>query len=143
MNSSGLQEHVGYLIRDLHGLQESFEREYYDLIRSAFLKYSFQARIGNMDGVLVTYHNTARIFGFQYVPLEEMDERLYGNKRAGQTIFERCMMLLEIINTEIVEHFPEQVRLLSPLCDPARFLTTCAICVTFRPVRCNVVGLTT
>ena len=89
---------------------ESFEREYYDLIRSAFLKYSFQARIGNMDGVFVTYHNTAQIFGFQYVPLTEMDERLYGNKRAGQQIFERCLRMLEIINTEITSHFPEQVR---------------------------------
>lgn len=63
-----------------------------------------------MDGVFVTYHNTARIFGFQYVPLEEMDERLYGNKRAGQPIFERCLQLLEVVNTELVSHFPGQVR---------------------------------
>ena len=90
---------------------ESFEREYYDLIRSAFLKYSFQARIGNMAGVFVTYHNTARIFGFQYIPLVEMDERLYGNARAGPAVFERCLRMLEIINTQITDYFPEQVRL--------------------------------
>ena len=34
-----MQENSGYLIRTLHGPLESFEKEYYDLIRSAFLKY--------------------------------------------------------------------------------------------------------
>lgn len=33
------KENSGYLIRKMTGLYESFEREYYDLIRSAFLKY--------------------------------------------------------------------------------------------------------
>jgi hypothetical protein len=33
------QENAGYLIKNQHGFLESFEREYYDLIRSAFLKY--------------------------------------------------------------------------------------------------------
>lgn len=33
------QANSGYLIRKMTGLFESFEREYYDLIRSAFLKY--------------------------------------------------------------------------------------------------------
>lgn len=36
-----LQDGSGYLIRQNHGLYESFEREYYDLIRSAFLKYRY------------------------------------------------------------------------------------------------------
>ncbi|KAI0086464.1 mitochondrial protein Pet127-domain-containing protein [Irpex rosettiformis] len=102
------EENSSYVIDRLYGRVESFEREYYDLIRSAFLKYSFQARIGNMDGVLVAYHNTARIFGFQYIPLEEMDERLYGNKDAGPLIFQRCVELLQVINDEITQHFPEQ-----------------------------------
>jgi hypothetical protein len=33
------EEGSGYQIRTLQGLVESFEKEYYDLIRSAFLKY--------------------------------------------------------------------------------------------------------
>jgi hypothetical protein len=33
------QEHTGYNIKKLYGELESFEKEYYDLIRSAFLKY--------------------------------------------------------------------------------------------------------
>lgn len=36
-----LQENSGYLIKTQHGRVESFEKEYYDLIRSAFLKYRF------------------------------------------------------------------------------------------------------
>lgn len=63
-----------------------------------------------MDGVLVAYHNTARIFGFQYIPLTEMDERLYGNKLAGPQIFAKCLELLQVISDEITYHYPEQVR---------------------------------
>jgi hypothetical protein len=33
------EESSGYQIHTLQGLVESFEKEYYDLIRSAFLKY--------------------------------------------------------------------------------------------------------
>ncbi|KAG1822459.1 mitochondrial protein Pet127-domain-containing protein [Suillus subaureus] len=115
------EENSGYLIRTLHGPLESFEKEYYDLIRSAFLKYSFQARIGNMDGVFVAYHNTARVFGFQYVSLEEMDARLFGQdvKPAGAVngdgaptrgarIFEKCVKVLEIVMDEIVGVFGER-----------------------------------
>lgn len=95
------EENSGYLIKKLTGPLESFEKEYYDLIRSAFLKYSFQARIGNMDGVLVAYHNTARIFGFQYVPLEEMEARLYG-PGDGSRVFDKCLRLLEFVLKEVV-----------------------------------------
>ncbi|TFK73566.1 Pet127-domain-containing protein [Pluteus cervinus] len=103
------EENSGYLIRSQNGLMESFEREYYDLIRSAFLKYNFQVRIGNMDGVFVAYHNTARLFGFQYVPLEEMDARLFGPEPGiGDRIFEKCLSILECVADEIIRCFPEQ-----------------------------------
>ncbi|KAG1837781.1 mitochondrial protein Pet127-domain-containing protein [Suillus subalutaceus] len=115
------EENSGYLIRTLHGPLESFEKEYYDLIRSAFLKYSFQARIGNMDGVFVAYHNTARVFGFQYVSLEEMDARLFGQDvkpagvvngdsapTRGARIFEKCVKVLEMVMDEIVGVFGER-----------------------------------
>lgn len=105
---NSIQANSGYLIRTLHGAFESFEREYYDLIRAAFLKYSFQARIGNMDGIFAAYHNTARIFGFQYIPLEEMDRALYGQKDVGARIFEKCLRMLEVINNEVTQLFPNQ-----------------------------------
>ncbi|EKM79419.1 hypothetical protein AGABI1DRAFT_59024 [Agaricus bisporus var. burnettii JB137-S8] len=101
------EENSGYLIRKQYGRYESFEREYYDLIRSAFLKYQFQARIGNMDGVIVAYHNTKQMFGFQYVPLEEMDERLFGpGEGLGDRVFKGCVGIMENLAEEIVGCFP-------------------------------------
>ncbi|GBE84993.1 Pet127-domain-containing protein [Sparassis crispa] len=102
------QDHVDYRIKSVHGPVESFEKEYYDLIRSAFLKYSFQARIGNMDGVFVAFHNTDQIFGFQYIPLEEMDMRLYGDSKAGPRVFTRCIGLMQAIFSEITTYLQEQ-----------------------------------
>lgn len=72
---------------------------------------SFQARIGNMDGVIVAYHNTARMFGFQYIPLEEMDQRLFGSAPGiGDRVFDKCVGLMERVADEVVECFPKQVR---------------------------------
>lgn len=45
---------------------------------NAFMKYGLQAKIGRMDGVIVAYHNTAEIFGFQYIPLDDMERCVYG-----------------------------------------------------------------
>lgn len=98
----------GYQIRSMTGPFESFEREYYDLCRSAMLKYSFQARIGAMDGVFVAYHNTSRMFGFQYVPLDEMDERLFGGREGGERVFSACLGFLEVIAEGVTSCFPEQ-----------------------------------
>jgi hypothetical protein len=39
MDQMNYEENSGYQIRHQHGILESFEREYFDLIRSAFLKY--------------------------------------------------------------------------------------------------------
>ena len=110
-DSKNWVENAGYLIRSLHGVTESFEREYCDLIRSAFLKYSFQARIGAMDGVMVAYHNTARVFGFQYIPLEEMEARLYGASERGERIFQRCIQVLELLLETATGAFPGKVGL--------------------------------
>ncbi|RDX42492.1 Pet127-domain-containing protein [Lentinus brumalis] len=92
----------------LTGRRGTFEEEYYDMIRSAFLEYSFQARIGNMDGILVAYHNTARIFGFQYISLREMDVSLFGRAGAGTRVFLRCVRLMELLYEEIAKCFPQQ-----------------------------------
>jgi hypothetical protein len=63
-----------------------------------------------MDGVFVAYHNTARVFGFQYISLDEMDERLFGGVGRGEPVFEKCIRLLEVIVEEITTMFPEMVR---------------------------------
>lgn len=72
--------------------------------------YSFQVRIGNMDGVMVAYHNTARMFGFQYIPLSEIDEAIFGTEPGvGDHIFNRCISLLESIAEEAISCFQQQV----------------------------------
>jgi hypothetical protein len=63
-----------------------------------------------MDGVMVTYHNTERIFGFQYISLDEMDGRLFGpTPGLGNKVFRHCVSLLEEIIEEASSFFPEQV----------------------------------
>ena len=111
MDIMNYKQHSTYLIRTLQGELESFEREYHDLVRSAFLKYGFQARIGNMDGILVAHHNTATIFGFRYIPLSEMDACLFGGECRGEAVFEKCVSLLEEILMEVIGAFPSQVRI--------------------------------
>eukprot|EP00656_Telonema_subtile_P014937 TRINITY_DN17736_c0_g1_i1.p1 TRINITY_DN17736_c0_g1~~TRINITY_DN17736_c0_g1_i1.p1 ORF type:complete len:493 (+),score=88.96 TRINITY_DN17736_c0_g1_i1:119-1597(+) len=85
-------------LNSLQGKWFSFEREYYDLIRSKFLAFSYQLRIGGMHGVFVAYHNTAEIFGFQYVPLTEIDNCIYGSSEMGQLTFEKgCHLLSDTV----------------------------------------------
>ncbi|KAL1917937.1 uncharacterized protein VTP21DRAFT_3771 [Calcarisporiella thermophila] len=97
---------IGYQINRSHGLFESFEREYYDMMRSAMLKYSLQVRIGSMDGIFVAYHNTAKIFGFQYISLDEMDARLFGNSVLGEESFLISLKLLRHVLDTVTERFP-------------------------------------
>jgi len=78
MDATNYEEGTGYQIKTRMGEWESYEREYHDMIRSAFLKYSLQVRMGRMDGIFVAFHNVERIFGFQYISLPEMDAALHG-----------------------------------------------------------------
>ncbi|KAN0062225.1 hypothetical protein ACQY0O_005406 [Thecaphora frezii] len=101
-------EGSGYQIRRATGLVESFEREYYDMIRAAFLKYNFQARIGHMDGIFVAYHTTSTIYGFQYISVEEMNERLFGSEEMADQSFKLCLGMLENILDAATNLFPKQ-----------------------------------
>lgn len=106
-------EGCGYQIRYARGLWESFEREYWDMVRAAFLKYNFQVRIGHMDGIFVAYHNTAQIFGFQYISLEEMNLRLFGSNEMGDKAYRLSIGLLELILDTATEHMPNETLALS------------------------------
>lgn len=101
---------VGYQIRKRFGTWESYEREYYDMMRSAFLKYSLQVRMGRMDGIFVAYHNTERLFGFQYVPLSEMDVALHGQEHSvlGDREFSLSIQVLNYIFDEATAKYPGQ-----------------------------------
>lgn len=104
------EEGMGYQIKSRHGTWESYEREYYDMMRSAFLKYSLQVRMGRMDGIFVAYHNIQRLFGFQYIPLPELDLALHGqtNETLGDREFLLSFKLLEDIFDQATDQYPEQ-----------------------------------
>ncbi|KAK6457608.1 uncharacterized protein RJT20DRAFT_24942 [Scheffersomyces xylosifermentans] len=94
-------ENNQYQIWRLNGEYESFEREYNDLIRTgALMKYMFQARIGQMDGIFVAYHNINTFFGFQYLPLEELDNVFY-NHESFETSKHTDPNLLEVDPEEV------------------------------------------
>ncbi|KAL2068095.1 hypothetical protein VTL71DRAFT_16193 [Oculimacula yallundae] len=115
MDAEDYEEGRGYEIRGRHGEWESFEREYYDMIRSAFLKYSLQVRMGRMDGIFVAFHNTERIFGFQYISLPEMDFALHGTSDTtlGDQEFKLSLDLLNRVLDRVTAKYPEQsIRLL-------------------------------
>lgn len=110
MDAQRIGKGVGYEIRQRDGNWESFEREYFDMIRSAFLKYSLQVRMGRMDGIFVAYHNTERIFGFQYIPLEEMDLSLHGttDTTLGDREFTASLKLFNELLDQATAKFPKQ-----------------------------------
>ena len=108
MDRANYVESAGYHIERSHGRWFSFEREYHDMVRAAFLKYNFQVRIGHMDGIFVAYHNTDKIFGFQYVSLEEMDLRLFGSRAMGDKVFRLCVTLLERLLDTATAEFPNE-----------------------------------
>ncbi|KAK2603472.1 hypothetical protein QQS21_004332 [Conoideocrella luteorostrata] len=108
MDVKGYEKGVGYEIRKRFGQWESFEREYYDMIRAAFLKYSLQVRMGRMDGIFVAFHNTQRIFGFQYISLAEMDQAIHGTNetRLGDEEFKCSVSLLNDLMNRATQRFP-------------------------------------
>nr|POE90366.1 mrna degradation protein, mitochondrial [Quercus suber] len=99
---------TGYEIYTAQGRWNSYEREYYDMIRSTMLKYSLQARMGRMDGIFVAYHNVARIFGFQYIPISQMDRALHGqiDPCLGDQEFRLSIDLYNKVLNMATEKFP-------------------------------------
>lgn len=110
MDTAEFEHGRGYEIRNLRGEWQSYEREYYDMIRSAFLKYSLQVRMGRMDGIFVAFHNTQRIFGFQYISLPEMDYALHGSDdvTTGNAEFKLSLSLMNRVLDRATKRFPEK-----------------------------------
>lgn len=110
MDSENYTNGQGYEIQGRHGTYHSFEREYFDMIRSAFLKYSLQVRMGRMDGIYVAFHNTERIFGFQYISLPEMDQAIHGTEdlTTGDAEFKLSLDLLNRVLDRATARYPGQ-----------------------------------
>ncbi|KAJ0414520.1 mitochondrial protein Pet127-domain-containing protein [Aspergillus carlsbadensis] len=109
-NADEFEEGLGYQIKSRFGDFESYEREYYDMIRSAFLKYSLQVRMGRMDGIFVAYHNIQQIFGFQYISLSEMDQALHGqwDTTLGDAEFRLSLQLWNKVLNKATAKFPKR-----------------------------------
>lgn len=95
------------IISKYTGPWSSYEREYYDMLRSKFLAFSFQLRIGEMDGAFVAYHNTAEMFGFQFVSRDEIDTRVYGSPEVADWSFDASCKLLQNVTGAITKRFPD------------------------------------
>jgi len=105
-------DYLGYQIIKKVGKHSSFEREYYDLIRGGFLRYIMQCKIGGMDGAFIAYHNTQKIFGFEYIKLKEMEERVFGCQEYSDQIFKAGLSMIESILDYILSEVgedPDQV----------------------------------
>lgn len=105
-------DYLDYEINSLIGKHSSYEREYYDLIRGAFLKYLFQLKIGGMDGAFISYHNTSKIFGFEYVTLVDMERRIFGNSNFSDIIFKASLKLLQESLDHILKDFSNEENLI-------------------------------
>jgi len=99
--------YLDYQIVKKLGKHSSFEREYFDLIRGGFLRYIMQIKIGGMDGAFIAYHNTQRVFGFEYIKLKEMEERVFGCSEFSDKIFKSSLLLIEKIFEHIIKDIGE------------------------------------
>ena len=58
-----------------------------------------------MEGAFISYHNTKKIFGFEYIKLEDMQRRVFGNSNFADIIFKSSIKLLENILDRVIEDF--------------------------------------
>lgn len=98
---------TSYQINKIYGLFESFEREIYDAARIVMFKYSLQARLGNMDGIFMAFHNMRKLLGYQYLPLSEIDDYFFGelkSPRYQDRLFHKLSESDELQNEKASEH---------------------------------------
>ena len=62
-----------------------------------------------MDGIFVAYHNVERMFGFQYIPLSDMDYVLHGQSDSclGDQEFRYSIQLMSELMEKATQRFPE------------------------------------
>ena len=96
------KDFMDYKVDPIIGFMNSFEREYYDLIRGAFMKYFFQLKIGGMDGALIGFHNTVSNFGFEYVKRSTIEKLIFGNAFKADVVFMVCSKIVTTILDEIL-----------------------------------------
>lgn len=61
-----------------------------------------------MGGILVSYHNTFKIFGFEYISTAQMETILFGSPDMGAHLFSLSLQMLNNILNVCADRFPEQ-----------------------------------
>lgn len=74
-----------------------------------YIEDSFQARLGDMDGIFICFHNTTEAFGFRYMTISEMDDLVYGNSEFAEKMFGVLVRLFESILDRIRSDFDSVV----------------------------------
>ena len=100
--------YLDYKITKRNGIHSSYEREYFDLIRSILLKYFFQIKIGKMDGAFIAYHNTKELFGYEYLKIEEIEKRLFGSPEISEQVLKISLGMFQDILDDVVSKFPNE-----------------------------------
>ncbi|KAI5364950.1 hypothetical protein Slin15195_G044880 [Septoria linicola] len=110
MSAHDHEKMTGYEIYGNQGRWGSYEKEYHDMARATMLKYMLQARMGRMNGIFVAYHNVKRIFGFQYVPIADMDLVLHGQSDTclGDQEFKASLKMMNDLLNKATSKYPEQ-----------------------------------
>ncbi|CAN8073766.1 unnamed protein product [Agarophyton chilense] len=99
-------QYTSHKLRFLRGKTDSYEREFYDMVRTVFLKYALQLRIGRMSGALVAYHNTTELLGLEYISLKEIESYVFGNSRWADIAFGTAVHLLEKVLATVTDSLP-------------------------------------
>jgi hypothetical protein len=107
MDASSYSLYTSYKFSQPEGLFYSYEREYYDMLRSTGLKWILQARLGRMDGFFIMYHTTSETLGAQYLPLTELEDHIIGSD-ADRKI-DGCIAGVEELLDAIVKDHPDKV----------------------------------
>ncbi|EME32403.1 uncharacterized protein Gasu_04900 [Galdieria sulphuraria] len=104
-----IERYEDYLEKEITkttGYEDSFERELYDMIRSVFIKYALQFRIGGMSGAFVSFHSIGKVSGYQYIPLEEIEKYVFGNEAWAGKSFCSSMKIFEDLLDNMTHCFP-------------------------------------
>jgi hypothetical protein len=56
-----------------------------------------------MQGAAIAYHNTQKIFGFEYIKLEDMERRVFGCSQFSDVVFKSSLTMLEKIFDYILD----------------------------------------
>lgn len=56
-----------------------------------------------MSGAVIAYHNTQKIFGFEYITLKDMEKRVFGCPEFSDIVFKNSLTMVERIFDYVIE----------------------------------------